>query len=210
MNHNTNKTYYEYLAKCILETFLPSAFSDIILTDKPDLINSGRDGIEVTRALFAGDGEASGRFQRIKDKPIDEIDKRDLTRLEQLDCDVMYFDGKAGGYCPPAHWCTLSEIQESFTAKLNKASTYGNTASLFIYSPMFNWYEPGMMEEFTQWASALQRARETGFSTVYVFEYTSLYICDLATQEVIKIDLEHDAVQKCCESALEYVKQLEE
>ena len=207
MKHNTSKMYYKYLAKCILETFLPSHFWGIILSDKPDLRNSNGEGIEVTRAFFAGDGEASGRFQRIKDKPINEIDKRDLARLEQLDYEVLYINGKAGGYCPPAQWCTLSEIQECFIAKLGKASTYSNTTCLFIYSPMFDWYEHGMIEEFTQWASELQKALENKFSKVYIFEYTALYICDLEVEEVTKINLEHDEIYKCCEKALDFVKQ---
>jgi len=204
MGHNTSKIYYEYLAKRVLETFMPSSFTDIALSDKPDLINSNGDGIEVTRALFAGAGEASGRFQKIRNKPIEEIDKRDLIRLQQLDCHVLYFDGKAGGYSPPAQWCTLVEIQTAFSDKISKAATYGNTTKLFVYSPMFDWYELRMIEEFTQWAAALQKTKETGFSKVYVFEYTALYTCDLESLKVTKLDLEHDVVQKCCEQALQY------
>lgn len=207
MGHNTNKLYYEYLAKCILEAFLPSLFTGIALSDKPDLINSNGDGIEVTRALFTGDGEANGRFQKIKNKPIEEIDKRDLTRLQQLDCNVLYFNGKAGGYSPPAQWCTLVEIQTAFSDKLRKADSYENTSMLFVYSPMFDWYEPGMIEEFTQWAASIQKAKEKHFSKVFVFEYTSLYICNLDIQEVTRLSLDHDTVQKCCEQAMSFVEE---
>lgn len=37
-NHNTEKTYYECLAKLILENVFPNKYHDIKLQDRPDLV----------------------------------------------------------------------------------------------------------------------------------------------------------------------------
>ena len=160
MNHDLYKAYYEYLAKLVLETILPAHFKNMSLQDKPDLINFDGKGVEVTRALFEGDGERTGRFRKVKNKEEHKIDKKDLIRLDQLHSHILFMQGKAAGLVPPAQWCTLAEAEKAFTDKLQKINNYNSIFALFIYAPTFNWYELEMIEDFTQWAANTHKLRK--------------------------------------------------
>ncbi len=69
-DHDSQKKYYEYLAKLILESFLPERYHNLRCDEKPDLRMGTDYGIEVSRAMFEGEGKASAIFSRIKDKPL--------------------------------------------------------------------------------------------------------------------------------------------
>ncbi len=50
-NHNLEKLFYEYRAKYTLEKLFFTEYGELTHSDKPDLISSNGDGIEVTRAI---------------------------------------------------------------------------------------------------------------------------------------------------------------
>ena len=58
--------------------------------------------------------------------------------------------------------------------------------------------------EFAIWAEqeSLQYIRK--FSTVFVFEYTALYICDVKSAYAKTITLDHDTVTSWCAKAEEF------
>ena len=119
-NHNTEKTYYECLAKLILENVFPNNYHDIKLQDRPDLVNFDGSGIEVTRAMYEGSGEASRMFQIVKNKTTKTADPRALKKLDQLgyntirsSTDQIYAYVSKNGI-----WVTTKELEISYRSKI--------------------------------------------------------------------------------------------
>ena len=204
MKHNREKRYYEYLAKMVLETFISTDFAEITLQEQPDLLNFDGRGIEVTRAMFYGDGESTGLFRRVRGKTIEEANPRDIERYEQLNTELLYYNGRIEGMCPEAQWCTIKELQNAFIKKIGKLGMYVSNVSLFIFAPSFDWYEREMIQEFTEWAIEKQQGLSHAYTHAFVFQSTGLFICDLIDNSVELISTDKEIVRRCCENALVY------
>ena len=89
MGHNDDKRYYEYLAKTILETFIPEQYSEIVLSDRPDLSIPGKLGIEVTKAdIFS---ETKNYFRKYLDKKKkSEIDEKIIKNFEKRGNQIFF------------------------------------------------------------------------------------------------------------------------
>ena len=83
-NHSRSKNYYEYLAKYILEEFLPQDFCNLTISDRPDIKQSDKTGIEVTRTFIANQAYAEGIFEQIKNKQLGEISPVKISKLGRL------------------------------------------------------------------------------------------------------------------------------
>ena len=206
MKHDLEKNYFEYLAKLVLEATMPDTYQNIQLQDKPDLLTGNNEGIEVTRLFFKNAGKSAGFFDKIKEKNISELDPKSVERFEKLGNKLIYYKGKVAAYIPEAVWVYPELLQRAYREKLLKLQHYKPCAanSLFVFSTVFDYYEERDIKEFAIWAEqeSLQYIRK--FSTVFVFEYTALYICDVKSACAKTITLDHDTVTSWCAKAKEF------
>lgn len=78
------KRFDEYFAKVVLESCFPERFTDLQISDKPDLRSGDEVGIEVTNCMPARVAEAFNLWHRVE-KERENTSPRILERLEQLD-----------------------------------------------------------------------------------------------------------------------------
>lgn len=93
-----------------------------MLQDKPDLVNFDGRGIEVTRSMYYGSGEASHMFQIIKNHKLKTANQRALGRLIQLGYNIIKSNtDQIVGYALKAGiWVTTSELETSYKSKISK------------------------------------------------------------------------------------------
>ena len=191
--HGYEKSFYEYLAKRVLETYFPAEYSELELSDIPDLKMSDGNGVEVTRALYDGDAESSFIFSTNMGKPIEEVPPRRIERLEQLGYEFMEYQGKVIGCGPKeAFWETTNEIERAFNNKLDKRPNYKGIVNLFIYAPSFDCYDEAMMQLFTERITELQSNKHAFYEKVYVMDYKSIYVCETRSKRTIRIMIEKE------------------
>lgn len=89
----TQKRFDEYFAKVVLEKCFPEKFSDLQLSDKPDLRCGNEIGIEVTNCMPKEAVEAFNLWHRAA-KQGEQTPPRILERLEQLKNIVHLEDNK--------------------------------------------------------------------------------------------------------------------
>lgn len=197
------KIYYEYLAKLILETFLPDNYHDLILSDAPDLRANETTGIEVTRAMIDGEGQASGIFEHIRDKKINDIDRRYINTLDKIDYQVLTPNDTVVGYGPKeAMFINDIPLRRALSKKVEKMSHYNmNTIDLFIYSPMDDWFEEDIVQEFMEWS--VDKGGSL-FRRIIVFEHSNLYEFETANQTFSKIMIDKCVCLQCIKDAKTY------
>ena len=192
--HDAEKHYYEYLAKRVLETFLPNTYKNLELCDRPD-IRSEDMGIEVTRINYAGDMEASKLFQLVKNKPFEKASKRALKRINQLNHKLLIYKGVICGITSnEAIWETTNELKAAFGVKLQKMQAYEVQTDLFLYSPSIDSYDFPMIKEFYEWSAKEQAGQEKLFGRLIVFDYETLYVCSYLTDSVDQVILDKNKI----------------
>lgn len=203
MNHSRNKDYYECLAKLILENCFGESYPDLKLGDRPDLRTSNGRGIEVTQAMFYGAGETTGLFRMMKMKRIKEVPIQTIEAFERRGNKLFVRNGIICGYIPPAQWFSLSELQKCFKEKLTKIENYQGFefVDLFVFSPVFEYYELEDVESFCGWCQTEQRDKVKQFDRVFVFDEPNIFRCDLKKGLVEKKECIDSLYHQCCENA---------
>ena len=203
MNHSRNKDYYEYLAKLILEKYYSESYHNLEISDRPDLKTPDGNGVEVTQAMFDGAGQAGGKFKSIKMKNINQISIKEKDAFEKHGYKLLVVNEIVCGYIPPAQWFSLKEIQECFEEKLHKLKNYQATQKidLFIFSPLFDYYEPQNIEAFCNWCQTKQEEESRKFRYVFIFDYTNIYKCELEKRQIEKKECAEASVHQCCVDA---------
>ncbi len=87
------KRFDEYFAKVVLEKCFPEKFSDLQISDKPDLRHGNEIGIEVTNCMPKEAAEAFNLWYKVA-KQGEQAPPRILERLEQLK-DTVHLEGNS-------------------------------------------------------------------------------------------------------------------
>ena len=205
-SHDKDKRYHEYLAKLILEELFPEIYQDLTIGEKPDLRNSIGNNVEVTKAPYNGDEEASNLFSRIKGSAIDEISDRTKERFHQLGYEFHEINGRVLGHTlSEAIWETTKEIERASEKKLSKIDQYSGDVDLFIYAPTFDSYDERMIQEFAEGIAEKCTDSEKYFHIIYVFDYTSIYICKIDDASSKRLIIENEIVKGLVEKARRFV-----
>lgn len=202
MSHNSEKVYFEQLARLLLETFLPNDYQGLTISDKPDLLMGEDHGIEVTRAVYEGDGQASGIFQHIKMKSKDQVDSRHLQTFDKIGYEVIELNGIIGGYSPrEATWVNNELLKRTFERKAKIVKQYQSSITdLFIFSPFSEWFEEYLIHDFMIWA---EKHGGSAFSKIIVFEYPYIFLYSSKESTFSKISIDREPYLQCCEIARE-------
>lgn len=197
------KIFNEYLSKLILEAFLPEDYNALVLSDAPDLRLNINTGIEVTRAMIDGAGQASGIFEHIRDKEIGEINPKHLKTLKKIDYQVRTKNDIVVGYGPKdAMIITDAPLKLALSKKADKVLHYNmDTIDLFIFSPGDNWFEEDVIRDFMNWSI------DNGgllFRQILVFEYSYLYKFETSRKAFSQIVIDKNKYLQCIEMAKAY------
>ena len=137
------KRFDEYFAKVVLESCFPKRFTDLHMSDKPDLRCGNEVGIEVTNCMPKEAVEAFNLWHRVE-KQGEQTPPRILKRLEQLK-DTVHIEGNSliweqGSYVDDD--IDNSPIKEFVNAVANKVeklnSTNANYAEMKSYELFVN------------------------------------------------------------------------
>lgn len=137
------KRFDEYFAKVVLEKCFPEKFSDLQISDKPDLRCGNAIGVEVTNCMPTRVAEAFNLWHRVA-KQGEQTPPRILERLEQLK-DTVHPEGNSliwvqGSYVNDD--IDDSPIKEFVNAVANKVerlnSTNANYAAMKSYELFVN------------------------------------------------------------------------
>ena len=201
MAHNSEKTYFELLAKLLLESFLPEIYHGITLSDKPDLLMGDNHGIEVTRAFYRGMMQSARLFGYIENKPKEQVNERDVRKMEQLGNKLLERNDGYCGYGPiEAIWINDGVLREAYKSKAEKAITYDTkTIDLFIYSPLSNWLED-IIRGFMIW---VKKQEKQIFNRITVFEMPFLYTYTPRDDIFFPVPVDGEKYQQCCDAANE-------
>lgn len=189
---HTKLSYDECYAKLVLEKFLPDEFSNLCISDRPDLRDDIRSvGIEVTSALLQEDQEAL----RIASLIPYENGKKKAYHIERLQ--KMGYQYKQYGLSHPRRsWCYLGfgnppiektaccQFLDAFKNKAQKLSS-NNYADLqcyhlYVYSELFieNWMLPELLEKLWNLNSNAKK-----YTNVYLLALEGLFIFNLKQKQ---------------------------
>lgn len=201
-NHNKNKEYHEYLAKIVLEEVFPKKYKNLIRSESPDLINSIGNNVEVTKAPYKGDEEAYSLFTKVMGLPIDKIDGRILERFKQLGHKIYEVNGKIIGHSlNEAIWETTNEIETAIIKKLDKIDKYTGETDLFIFAPSFDSYDERLIQDYTLFVAEQSSKHRKYFHIVYIFDFVSVYICNIDNKSSRRLLLDNSDVKSYVERA---------
>ena len=212
MSHDLKKKYYECLAKNILEKYLIAQLGELMLGDRPDLSSALGIGIEVTRAVFDGFDEKSNYFNKyLKMKKKSDVEQQKIDNFIKDGTQIIYYNDKISGYCPPARWYNIDELKAIYRKKIQKLCSYScfKAVHLFIFSPTFDDYEKNDIEKFMEWISTSMN-NEKNYDVIYIYQETALFICNVVDNSIREIVLEKTAIHECCDSAKKYAETIEE
>lgn len=198
MKHDFVKLYYEYLAKLILEEFIPQEYKGIIIADRPDLRMGEDYGIEVTRALYPDQGQANGVFNHLANRNINNVDERHLKTMEKLEHILLTSDeGIIWGHLPKEGVLIDDTVlKNEYMKKVEKYSQgvyITPIMDLFIFSPLYNWLEEEIIRGFMNWIDEIQKPT---FLRIMVFEYKYLYVYNVQTKQFNTINIVEESTEK--------------
>ena len=205
-DHNSDKKYYEYIAKLVLENCFPNEFVDLHQGENPDLKIDDNKGIEVTRVMSTSEGEVSFLFKMVEKKKEENSDTKIVKRIRKLGYDLLVHPatGEFWGYGPKeARWEDYRDIQRAFAEKSDKLEHYSEHTDIFIFSPSMGWYEEDEIKEIVEFMNQQQTDKRKKFEYAYIFDYQSLYRCDLERKIISRFIIDDKVMRNINECAFE-------
>ncbi|MBR6571834.1 MAG: hypothetical protein IKK75_15410 [Clostridia bacterium] len=203
--HHLSKEYYERLAKLLLENALPDTYSNLIMLDRPDLLSTEQDeGIEVVRSLLLNEGEAEGRFKRMVEKKPEDIPPKDVEAFEMLGYKTLTSNEVICGYTSiSASWISIEPIQKNYIKKINKLPHYclHSVNSLFIFAPLFNYYDCNDILEFFLWVEKTNNSYSLKYDKVFVYDEPNFHLYDSKRSSICSYRFPQEIIHKLCERA---------
>ncbi len=203
--HDLSKDYYELYAKLLLENSLPDEFVDLQHQDRPDLVCAKNDiGIEVTRAMFPNEGAAQGMLSRFKGKRQDEVKPSAIELMEKNGYQFfVHNDQVIGFYHTEGFWVSLNPLKQAYIPKIKKLPDYPlhKENDLFIFGPMFDYYDGEDIKEFMQWIRSVTADQSLAFDRVFVFDEPILYVCNATDESVKAYKFPQEVISQLCQQA---------
>lgn len=139
MKIHGNGIYYELHAKSTLEILFPNEFTNLKLSDKPDLTDNNAElGIEITRPINQHD-EMFDSFYRehLYDKTKDELPVKGLKKFTDSGRELIFDseNNKVSGYKMPCEPFDIEIIFKAIELKNKKLNLgfYGRIKNIYLY-----------------------------------------------------------------------------
>lgn len=189
----------ELLAQITLKTALPKEFSDIELSDKPDLIKKSSGlGIEVVFATDQKEEQLSSYYEKfLYGKTIREVPEKGLANFRSHSYDVIV-DKNTLAICACKMVYTPFDINVIYTAinkkmqKLN-AGLYNYSDNISLYIQTFKYSIDlaalSTAENILKYANSLKRKYNLSYKEVFYDCCFVLYRLNLEKSTITEIDL---------------------
>ncbi|MBQ6148868.1 MAG: hypothetical protein IJI66_16645 [Erysipelotrichaceae bacterium] len=204
IDHDANKHYHEYIAKCVLEKYFPYLFSELSMEDAPDLRTPDGRGVEVTWAVNHTDAESSFLLSKIINLTLEDADPKIVAKLEKLDQSLLFYPGtkRIIGCSPEETSQGIEELTDISSDKIDKTRQYKMETDLFIFTPMMGFYDDEEIKEYILWMKEAQKYREHIYKTVFIFDYEHIWKCDILTSRFVKTRIEKSDIDGIIDDAL--------
>lgn len=188
-------TFFERYAKVVLVDLLGEKYVNLVNRDRPDLQDEGAGiGIEVTRALEERREEAvslicdlSGSDEDISDCDMDKIGRFGYS---------YGLHRRMLGMHEREYWSLAFPLRRIIESKVMKVSNgfYGSFAEfgLFVFSR--DELTIDQATDAMDYAIDIQRNLQIKYSTMFVFDTHSLFVCDLVCDIITQIAV---TVEQC-------------
>jgi len=195
---HTKLDYYECYAKIVLEEMFPKQFSDLIISDKPDLQNAKLSiGIEVTSSENSSQKEVEGLYTKWS---YQNNDKKERIREQIEKRGAKLMNGVLSGI--PEH-DSFDRIYDTLNRKLEKLKDYELFEKQYLFTFSSIYTTPTMREEALFEMRRICEPASSKFYGIYVLVPGSIYVFDLANnttcEKKITFDIQHFQAQRARE-----------
>ena len=191
--------FYELYAKSVLEVLFPKEYGNLILSDKPDLIDTKSCfGIEVTHPVDEEDEKYDSYFQdKLHNKAKEELPKKGLLRFTDSKRELIFdketnrVDAYKKPYVPFDIELIYTAIRKKFSKLNSGLYKYPNNISLYLN--MSRYSKENICEKtvngILDYAINLKNSSEYSFKEIYYDCLMVLYRINLDTRKVEEYDL---------------------
>lgn len=195
-----NGNFYEIFAKISLQNVFPDEFSNLTLSDRPDLIDDTRKlGIEVTYATNEKEEKLNAYYQdSLFGKRIEQISSKGLSVFRKNKYDIV-FDGEThtvSAYKKEYEPFDINIVYEAIKRKFLKLNSglykYPDNISLYLEMSKYSYENADMSvaEKILSYANELKSKNTFAFKEIFYDCIFVMYRCNLLNGTVEKIDLE--------------------
>ena len=195
------RNFYEIFAKISLQNVFPDEFSNLTLSDRPDLIDDTRKlGIEVTYATNEKEEKLNAYYQdSLFGKSIEQIWSKGLCVFRKNKYDIV-FDGEThtvSAYKKEYEPFDINIVYEAIERKFSKLNSglykYPDNISLYLEMSKYSYEiaDMSVAEKILSYANELKSKNTFGFKEIFYDCIFVMYRCNLLNETIEKIDLEN-------------------
>lgn len=191
--------FYELYAKSVLEVLFPEEYRNLILSDKPDLVDDNLCfGIEVTHPVDEEYEKYDSYFQdKLYNKAKEELPKKGLLRFTDSKRELIFdketnrVDAYKKPYVPFDIELIYTAIRKKFSKLNSGLYKYPNNISLYLNMSIYSKENIGdtTVNGILDYAINLKNSSEYSFKEVYYDCLMVLYRINLDTRKVEEYDL---------------------
>lgn len=196
-----NENFYEIFAKISLQNVFSDEFSNLTLSDRPDLIDDIRKlGIEVTYATNEKEEKLNTYYQNsLFGKSIEQISPKGLSIFRQNKYDII-FDKETNtvsAYKKEYEPFDINIVYEAIERKFLKLNSglykYPDNISLYLEMSKYSYEiaDMSVAEKILSYASELKSKNSFAFKEIFYDCIFVMYRCNLLDGTIEKIDLEN-------------------
>lgn len=178
--------FFERYAQLTLESVLGERYASLVNRDRPDLQSEDLSiGIEVTRAMEPDKHNANQLLKELAGMQIKEEHRADMQKI----VDSGYGYGLPGlqytGYIEEEYWALAQPLQRILASKIEKVAKgfYGNFNEFGLYVFCRDLLDITQVEAAVTYVLALQDNLDMRFSTLYLSQTDTLYVCRLTDNQ---------------------------
>ena len=198
LKHNGGQ-FYEMRALHTLRIVFPDEFGNLILSDKPDLVDDDRKmGVEVVHPANPKEMEFSAYFYKnFENKHIDQVPKKGLKKFRENGYDVC-LNEQSKIIHSYKHSCQPFDIQIIFDAinhkvdKLNKME-YRYSSNISLYLEMsccgFEFANLKIAKQLLDYTNNLQRDKRLQYKEIFFDCLFPFFRCNIEKNEITEFDL---------------------
>lgn len=195
----SNGNFYEIFAKISLQNVFPDEFSNLTLSDRPDLIDDTRKlGIEVTYATNEREEKLNAYYQdSLFGKRIEQISSKGLSVFRKNKYDIV-FDGEThtvSAYKKEYEPFDINIVYEAIERKFLKLNSglykYSDNISLYLEMSKHSYEiaDMSVAEKILSYANELKSKNTFAFKEIFYDCIFVMYRCNLLDGTIEKIDL---------------------
>ena len=176
--------FFEEYAALSLSRLVGHEFDGLVVHDRPDLqsAESGRLGIEVTRAMPESKAAAAALLREMSGALPREDGEDDLARILRSGYAYGLQEGRYIGRLEMDYWSRALPLRRILKSKVEKAANgfYGRYERMGLYVFCKDPLTEVRVANICRYVRDLQRDNDIRYDFLYLSEISELYVCNLA------------------------------